>query len=79
MPWTIGHGLLSGRPQVRVLPGAQRKVLVDVVQAWVDRIRTAAGAAVGERRGRWPADDQAGASFHRFPPFVVAEILTLAR
>jgi hypothetical protein len=21
-PWTIGHGLLSGRPQVRVLPGA---------------------------------------------------------
>jgi hypothetical protein len=23
--WTIGHGLLSGRPQVRVLPGAPRK------------------------------------------------------
>ena len=22
-PWTIGHGLLSGRPQVRVLPGAR--------------------------------------------------------
>jgi hypothetical protein len=21
-PWTIGHRLLSGRPQVRVLPGA---------------------------------------------------------
>jgi hypothetical protein len=23
-PWTCGHGLLSGRPQVRVLPGALR-------------------------------------------------------
>jgi hypothetical protein len=31
-PWTIGHGLLSGRPQVRVLPGAPAKVVVDVVQ-----------------------------------------------